>query len=521
MKKYFKHLGVDLPASLVVFLVALPLCLGVGFASTNVEGINDMPNIFAGIIAGIVGGIIVGVLSGSRIGVSGPAAGLITIITAAIATLGSFDAFLVAVVLSGIVQIIAGYARLGILGNYFPSSVIKGMLAAIGITLILKEIPHAFGYDTDFFGDQSFWQPDGHNTFSELLYAFNALEPGAIIISALSVFILILFNSEKIKKIALFKVIPGALIVVLLGIGLNALFQSYFPNLFLENKHLVELPVASNLSEFTTFFQFPDFSYLTNPNVYIIALTIALVGSLETLLSVEATDNLDPEKHHTPTNRELKAQGVGNIVSGLIGGLPITQVIVRSSANVSAGGKSKFSTIVHGIFLLLSVLFIPTLINLIPLASLAAILIMVGYKLARIELFKSMFKSGYEQFVPFVSTIIAVLLTDLLKGIFFGIAVAIFYILRRNFRHSYTITENNEGIVNMELAEEVTFLNKASIIQYFYDAPHGIKMIIDGSKCKSINHDVLESIAEFKKFGAIEKNINLSVINISDLGVKQ
>jgi MFS superfamily sulfate permease-like transporter len=519
MKKYFKHLGADLPASLVVFLVALPLCLGVGFASTNVEGIDDMPNIFAGIIAGIVGGIVVGALSGSRIGVSGPAAGLITIITAAIATLGSFDAFLVAVVLSGILQIIAGYAKLGILGNYFPSSVIKGMLAAIGITLILKEIPHAFGYDADFFGDESFWQPDGHNTFSELLYAFNALEPGAIIISVLSILILILFNTEKMKKIAIFKIVPGALIVVLLGIALNVLFQTSFPDFLLNEKHLVQLPVASSLSEFTTFFQFPDFSHLTNPNVYIIAGTIALVGSLETLLSVEATDNLDPDKHHTPTNRELKAQGVGNIVSGLIGGLPVTQVIVRSSANVSAGGKSKVSTIVHGLFLLLSVFFIPTLINLIPLASLAAILIMVGYKLARVQLFKTMYKSGYEQFVPFIATIVGVLLTDLLKGIFIGIAVAIFYILRRNFRHNYTITETETADgpeIHMDLAEEVTFLNKASIVQYFYDAPEGVSMIIDGSNCKSINHDVLESITEFKRFGAPEKRIKLTVVNIPD-----
>jgi len=516
MKKHIKHLGADLPASLVVFLVALPLCLGIGFASTNVEGIGSTPNIFAGLIAGIVGGIIVGVLSGSRIGVSGPAAGLITIITAAIATLGSFDAFLVAVVLSGVIQIIAGYARLGILGNYFPSSVIKGMLAAIGITLILKEIPHAFGYDTDFFGDESFLQTDGHNTFSELLYAFNALEPGAIIISLLSILVLILFNQERFKKIALFKLIPGALIVVLLGIGLNLLFQAYFPELALSKKHLVGLPVATSLSEFTTFFQFPNFSYLSNPNVYIIAATIALVGSLETLLSVEATDNLDPDKHHTPTNRELKAQGVGNIVSGLIGGLPVTQVIVRSSANVSAGGKSKLATIIHGLLLLLSVFFIPTLINLIPLASLAAILIMVGYKLAQVQLFKYMFRSGYEQFVPFVATIVGVLLTDLLKGIFIGIGVAVFYILRRNFRHSYTITDTDKGEINLELAEDVTFLNKASIVQYFYDAPEGVTMTIDGSKCKSINHDVLESIAEFKKFGAPEKKIKLSVINIPD-----
>ena len=520
MKQYFKHLGADLPASLVVFLVALPLCLGIGLASTSVEGIEGMPNIFSGIIAGIVGGIIVGIFSGSRIGVSGPAAGLITIITGALATLGSFEAFLVAVVIGGILQIIAGFAKLGILGNYFPSSVIKGMLAAIGITLILKEIPHALGYDKDFFGDEAFWQMDGENTITELWKATGAFEGGAVIIAIISLGILILFNRPFMQRIALFKLVPGALFVVVIGVLLNLWFKSSYPELLLTDPHLVKLPVAKSISEFTSFFTTPDFSYLTNPNVYIIGATLALVGSLETLLSVEATDDLDPSKHHTPTNQELKAQGIGNIISGMIGGLPITQVIVRSSANASAGGKTKVSAIVHGFLLLLSVLFIPTIINEIPLAALAAILIMVGYKLAKVQLFKLMWKSGYEQFIPFIATIVGVLATDLLKGIAIGIAVAIFYILRRNFRHNYELINeevDGEKVIRMELSEEVTFLNKASIVQYFYDAPEGVKMIIDGSKCRAINFDVLESITEFKKFGAPEKKIDLTIINIPEL----
>jgi len=518
--KLFKNLKNDLPASLVVFLVAMPLCLGVGFASTNVEGITGMPNVFAGIIAGIVGGIVVGFLSGSRIGVSGPAAGLITILTGAILTLGSYEAFLTAVVISGVIQLIMGFAKLGIIGYYFPSSVIKGMLASIGIMLILKEIPHAFGYDKDFIGDLSFLQSDGHNTFSELLYMTYNIQLGAIVISVISIFVLILFNRPFMQRIAVFKILPGALIVVVLGIVLNLFFQSKFPGMYLTGQHLVELPVAKSFSDFTSFFSSPDFSALLNPKVYLIAGTIALVGSLETLLSVEATDNLDPDKHKTPTNRELKAQGVGNIVSGMIGGLPVTQVIVRSSANVTAGGKSKLSTIIHGSLLLVSVAFIPKIINLIPLASLAAILIMVGYKLARIELIKNMYKSGWEQFIPFLATVIGVLMIDLLWGIGIGIFVAIFYILRRNFRHNYILSSEKNGdkeVITFKLAEEVTFLNKASIIEFFCEVPEGVEMVIDGSHCKSINYDVLESIVEFRDFGAPEKHINLTIIGIKEL----
>lgn len=517
MKKNKSTLREDIPASLVVFLVALPLCLGVGLASTSVPGIDGLPNVFSGIIAGVVGGIIVGFFSGSKIGVSGPAAGLITIVIAAISTLGSFEGFLVAVILAGIIQIIAGFSGLGVLANYFPSSVIKGMLAAIGITLILKEIPHAFGYDEDFFGDQSFLQFDGHNTFSELLYAFEALQPGSIIISLVSIAILILFDRPFIKKIALFKILPGALFVVVVGIGLNGLFSLVNPDLVVSGKHLVQLPVPQSFKEITSIFSFPDFSILTNINVYIIAGTIALVGSLETLLSVEATDKLDPDKHHTPTNRELKAQGIGNIISGFLGGLPITQVIVRSSANVNAGGKSNKSTMIHGTLLLVSVLLIPTVLNLIPLATLAAILIMVGYKLSKVQLYKQQYKLGLEQFLPFIFTILGVLFTDLLKGIGIGMVFSIFFILRKNYRNNYSLTvkeldETKE--IKILLSEEVTFLNKGSILESIDQIPENSTVIIDGSRCKAIDYDVLEIIEEFKQFGALERNIELTTINV-------
>lgn len=520
MKELFKYWRNDLPSSLVVFLVALPLCLGVGLASTNVEGVEGMPNIISGLIAGIAGGIIVGMLSGSRLGVSGPAAGLITIVSAAIITLGSFNDFLVAVVLSGVLQVIAGYVKAGVIGSYFPSAVIKGMLAAIGITLILKEIPHALGYDKDFMGDEAFFQMDGHNTFSELLYALEAFHPGAIIISVVSLAILIILERPYFKKFSIFKILPGALWVVVFGILLNYFFKSIGPEFVIGGDHLVKLPVINSLGDVSNFISTPDFSALSNPDVYIIAFTIALVGSLETLLSVEATDKLDPDKHFTPTNRELKAQGVGNIVSGLLGGLPVTQVIVRSSANINSGAKSKLSAVVHGFLLLSTILLIPDVLNMIPLASLAAVLLLVGYKLAKIPLFTQMYKVGLDQFIPFVATIAGVLLTDLLKGIGIGMAIAVFYILRRNYRNNYStlIAEReNRKSVRVTLSEEVTFLNKAGILQLFEELENNSELIIDGSKCQEIDYDVLEVIHNFRNSEAKERQIELQLIDVPDM----
>lgn len=517
---HFKYLKEDFSSSLVVFLVALPLCLGVGQASTDVEGINGIP--ISGLLAGVIGGILVGLLSGSRIGVSGPAAGLITIIITALITLKSFEGFLVAIIFAGLLQIIAGYLKLGVLANYFPSSVIKGMLAAIGITLILKEIPHAVGYDKDFFGDESFFQMDGENTFSELIKALGALHPGAITLSILSIGILLLFDKPYLKKIKLFKILPGALFVVAAGIGLNMIFPLINSTLQISGKHLVQIPIASSFEAFKSMLYFPDFSFLANPQIYIIGGTIALVASLETLLSVEATDKLDPEKHHTPKNQELKAQGVGNIVSGFLGGLPITQVIVRSSANVNAGGKTKLSTIIHGVWLAVAILIIPGILNLIPLSALAAILILVGYKLAKIELFKSQWRLGYEQFIPFISTILGVLFTDLLKGIAIGMVISVFYILRKNYRNNYQLKETsaeNNGSIQIVLSEEVTFLNKGSILETLTAIPNGSKVTIDGSKSREIDFDVLEVIQEFKQYTAPERNIKLITINIPQVAL--
>lgn len=505
----------DLSASLVVFLVALPLCLGIGLASTGQPEL-----VFSGVIAGIVGGIVVGFFSGSRLGVSGPAAGLVVIVLTAMSTLKSFEALLLAVFISGVIQLIAGFLKAGIISYYFPSSVIKGMLAAIGLTLILKEIPHALGYDKDFIGDFSMTQADGHNTFSEIYYAFIYNSTGAIIISVFSIALLLLFDRPFMKRLGLFKFLPGALFVVLSGILLNSLFKFINSEWILEGEHLVQLPVASTVGEFIGFFRFPDFSALSNPDVYIVAFTLAIVASLETLLCVDATDKLDPAKHTTPTNRELKAQGIGNMISGLIGGLPITQVIVRSSANINAGGKSKLSAIMHGVILLLSAIFIPMYLNLIPLASLAAILLMVGYKLSNVSLYKTMYKLGWDQFIPFIVTIIAILATDLLKGIAIGMAFAIFFILRKNYRHAYHYKKDKDGereLITLRLSEEVTFLNKASIQLSLDDLPKNSKVVIDGSRSVSIDHDVLEIIQDFKKMGAPMRNIDVETIAVPDV----
>ncbi len=512
MKQIFKDFKHDLPAGLVVYLVALPLCLGVALAST---GRPDL--LFSGIIAGMVGGIVVGFLSGSNLGVSGPAAGLVVIVLGAIESLGSFETFLLAVVIAGVIQLIAGFLKAGLIGYYFPSSVIKGMLAAIGITLILKEIPHVFGYDKDFMGDMYFDQTDGHNTFTELYYAVRFHSKGAVIISIVSIALLLLFDRPFIKKIQFFKYVPGALFVVLTGVGLNLLFANVFPDFQMKDEHLVQLPVAKTAKDFFSFFKFPDFTQFSNFEVYKVAFTLAIVASLETLLSVEATDKLDPFKRNTPTNRELKAQGVGNIVSGLIGGLPVTQVIVRSSANINSGGRTKLATITHGAILLLSAILIPAFLNYIPLASLAAILLLVGYKLSNISLYRGMYKLGWEQFIPFITTVVAILYTDLLRGIGIGMVVAIYFILRKNYKHSYYYkkeTHKDGEVIRLILSEEVTFLNKGNIQLTLEKLPHNSKVIIDGSKSVNIDYDVVEIIHDFKNHRADSNNIEVELIAI-------
>ena len=506
---FFKSWKQDFPAGLVVYLVALPLCLGIGLASTSVVGQQGMPSVMTGVLAGIIGGTIVALLSNSRLGVSGPAAGLITIVLAAIQELGSFDAFLTALVLAGVLQFVLAFLKFGLLANYVPTAVIKGMLAAIGITLILKEIPHLLGYDNDFFGDESFWQLDGHNTFSELIYALNAFEPGAVIIGLGAVVLLLLFDTKLLKQQKWSTYVPGALVVVLFGILINNFFLG---GMRLTGIHLVVVPKLHSWKEVQQIFHTPDWSQIGNAKVWIIAATLSIVGSLETLLSVEATDKLDPKKHKTNPHKELKAQGIGNLVSGLVGGIPITQVIVRSSANIAAGGQTKLSALFHGLLLLTSILFLSGVLNLIPLAALAAVLILVGYKLAKWSLFVEMYQKGMAQFIPFVITILAVLFTDLLKGIAIGILVAIFYVLKRNYQNHFTLEETPEGF-KLILSEEVTFLNKGGILEAL-NKHKELPITIDASLTKSIDLDVLEALQEFKFNAEQEGRPTITFINL-------
>lgn len=502
----WNYIKSDLPASIVVFFVALPLCLGIALAS-------GAP-LFSGLIAGIIGGIVVGSLSGSNIGVSGPAAGLAAIVLTAITALGGFENFLLAVVLGGIIQVLFGIVRAGVIGYYFPSSVIKGMLTGIGIIIILKQIPHFFGYDASAEGDFAFFQLDGENTFSGIWSTFQHISLGATLIAIIGLVILILWDQYLTKKSKVFQIIQGPLVAVFLGI-IYVIASANNANWAISSEHLVNVPVASSFSELLSKFSSPNFSQISNPQIWITAFTIALVASLETLLCVEATDKLDPEKRVTPTNRELIAQGIGNITSGLIGGLPITQVIVRSSANIQSGGKTKLSAIVHGIFLLLAVVAIPTLLNKIPLSVLAAILFIVGFKLAKPALFKTMYMLGWDQFVPFIITVLGIIFTDLLVGIGLGLMVGILIILWNSFKNSHQLNIDDKlskegNSVTITLAEEVTFFNKSSIIKELESIPIDTRLIVDVSKSKFIDFDILSIFEDFKD-KAKTKNISIVV----------
>jgi len=498
----------DIPASVVVFLVALPLCLGIALAS-------GAP-LFSGLIAGIVGGIVVGALSGSRLGVSGPAAGLAVIVFTAINSLGSFEAFLVAVVLAGLLQLAMGYLRAGVIGYYFPSSVIKGMLSGIGLTIILKQLPHAVGYDADPTGDMSFVQSNGENTLSALDTMLSQIQPGALVVALVSMAILLLWDLPFIKRIKATTWIQGPLVAVVMGVVLNQIFADAAPALAIKASHLVQIPMADGLSGLVGLLTFPDFSHLSNPAVYTTALTLAVVASLETLLCVEATDKLDPSKRVTPTNRELKAQGAGNVISGLLGGLPLTQVIVRSSANIQAGGQSKISAILHGVLLVVAVIAIPSLLNLIPLSVLAAVLITVGYKLAKPALFRSMYAQGPYQFIPFIVTIIGILTTDLLIGIGLGLAVAIFTILLNNYQHAFFVDRDPTGAVRVVLSEDVSFLNRVTVMRALAEVPAGARVVIDASRSMSIDHDVFEILQDFRQRAVVE-NIDVTLEGLDGL----
>lgn len=503
----FKTIKSDLPASIVVFFVALPLCLGIALAS-------GAP-LFSGLIAGIIGGIVVGSLSGSKIGVSGPAAGLAAIVLSAIGTLGGYENFLLAVVLGGVIQLLFGIVRLGIIGYYFPSSVIKGMLTGIGIIIILKQIPHFFGYDATIEGDFAFFEVDGGNTFSEILESVNHISLGPSIIGLISLAILILWDRVLTKKAKIFQLIQGPLVAVIAGIVFFVFMQGN-ESLGFRSTQLVSVPVPEDIDSFFGQFTFPNFGVLGNPDIWIVAFTIALVASLETLLCVEATDKLDPEKNVTPTNRELLAQGTGNILSGMIGGLPITQVIVRSSANIQSGGRSKMSAIVHGFFLLISVMLIPTLLNKIPLAVLAAVLFIVGYKLAKPALFKKMFELGWKQWIPFVTTVGGIVFIDLLKGLALGLAVGIVVILIKSFQNSHFlhIEDMSNGVhkIKMTLAEEVTFFNKGAILKELDSLPRDTYLELDVRKTRYLDNDIVEILQDFR-LKAKDRNINIKLVS--------
>ncbi len=500
----FTNLKSDFASGLVVFLVALPLCLGIAMAS-------GAP-LFSGIISGIVGGIVVGYLSQSHLSVSGPAAGLTAIVLTAITDLGAFPIFLTAVFIAGIIQLGLGLIKAGSISNYFPTNVIEGMLAGIGIIIILKQLPHAFGYDRDFEGDEAFMQLDGTNTVSAVLGLLNYVQLGSILITALSLIVLI--SWDKVPFFKKLKLIPGALIAVILGVVLNEIFTNTGSSLAIAKQHLVSLPLPNSFEELKAIFTTPDFTAFTNTKVWTIGGTIAIVASIETLLCIEAADRMDVQKRYTDTNSELKAQGIGNMISALLGGLPMTSVVVRTSANNSAGAKSKMSAIIHGALLLLSVLLIPTVLNKIPLATLAAILLLVGYKLAKPATVLHFWQKGKYQFIPFIATLVGVVFTDLLKGVALGIAISIVFVLKGNLKRAYHFRKEvytDGDIIHIDLAQEVSFLNKAAIKTTLKSIPENSKVIINANDTVYIAHDILDLIREFKTTRARDENIKVKL----------
>ncbi len=496
MKTYFKQ---DLRSSIVLYLVALPLCLGIALASKA--------PIISGIIAGIIGGIVVGLLSGSNTSVSGPAAGLTIIVLTGLNELPSYQAFLLAVVLAGVFQFILSKIKAGVLGDFIPGAVISGMLVSIGLLLILKQIPHALGYDFDYEGDEEFIQDDGNNTFTEIYYAILDLNWGAFFIAFLSLVILIAWNSKAMDRFTFSHYIPSQLIVVLLGILMNVIYINFFPSFELQGFHLSDVPKIDR--NVLTTWNFPDYGQLTNPAVWQLGITIAFVASIETLLSIQAGDKIDHYKRITPANKELMAQGIGNIASGLIGGLPITSVIVRTSANVNAGAKTKWSTIFHGILLLLSILLLSPYINLIPKAALAAILIHVGYKLSKPAIFIDEYKRKFNRFLPFIITILAILFTDLLIGVIVGIAVSLCFILISNYKTSIMIYED-KGNYLLRFNKDVSFLNKKNLKALLNQVPDGAHLLIDATKADFVDIDIIETIDDFIQ-SAKNKNIRITV----------
>jgi carbonic anhydrase len=494
----------DVPAAIVLVLIALPLCLGISLAA-------GAP-LTAGLIAGVVGGLLVGGLSASPVMVSGPAAGLTAVVIAGIVSAGSFRAFLVSVVLAGLLQLLLSRLRAGVIGYFFPSSVIRGMLAGIGVTLILKQLPHAIGYDVDFEGDESFWQANNETTFSALGNMLGAMHPGAIIVTLLSLAVLLAWDRWRPDRL---RVLPAALLAVIAGIAANAVFPSLNGTFVLAPSHLVQLPVAQSPLDWLAFLVWPDWTAIASPATWRIAATIAVVASLETLLSLDATDKMDPFKRESDTDRELRAQGVGNVVSGLLGGLPIAGVIVRSAANIDAGAQTRRSTMIHGGLLLAVVLALPVLLNLIPLASLAAILLYTGYKLASPALFRMAWAQGAAQFTPFAVTLVAIVVTDLLLGIGIGLSVGFFFILREHLRQPALRQVSGHGAVltRYVLPDQATFLSKANIERTLEAVPPGARIEIDGRNTTRFDPDVLEQLHEFAETARL-RNIDYRMVGI-------
>lgn len=489
----FKYDG---PAGTVVFLVALPLCLGIALAS-------GAP-LFAGIIAGVVGGLLVSLLSGSHVSVSGPAAGLTVLVATAINEIGSFSGFQMAVVIAGGMQVILGLLRMGVVGDYVPHAVIKGMLAGIGGVIILKQIPHALGRDKDYEGDFGFME-NGGNTVTDILEAVVTMNHGALIIALLSLAILVGWEWRAKGGSKLFKLIPAPLVAVVTSVGVNELFRVMAPGMHVSaSEHLVNLPVASSPREFAAQFALPDFTVWMNPKVWQSAAVIAIVGSIETLLSLEAADKLDPYRRISPTNRELFAQGIGNAVSGMIGGLPMTSVVIRTSANVYAGARTRMSSFVHGALLLLSVMLIPGLLNLIPLSCLAAILIMVGYKLTRFSLYREQYDAGWAQFLPFIFTVLAILFTDLLTGVMLGLAFGLFFVIRSNHHASITLVSQDRYYL-LRFNKDATFVNKSELKTRLRSIPHGSHLYVDGTRAFYMDHDIYEVLHDFEKLAPYEE----------------
>lgn len=503
--------GRDAIAGVVVFLVALPLCLGVAQAS------GAQP--IAGLIAGVIGGIVVGILSRSHTSVSGPAAGLTAVVAAQIMSLGSYEAFLLAVVVAGAIQMALGCARAGVIAVYFPMSVIRGLLTAIGVILILKQFPHLLGLHSDPEGDMAFLQPDGQNTFSEMLAAATGFHLGAAAVGLLSIGVLIFWDKIKLLKKS---IVPGPFVVVLLGVALNELLKFNFPQgspWRVGEQHLVQVPVAETLAGVADFIRIPNFARIADPAIWIAGVTVAIVASLETLLNLEAVDKLDPQQRYSPPSRELFAQGAGNVVSGLIGGIPITSVIVRSSVNINAGAATKCSAIFHGVLLLACTVFLPDVLNRIPLSCLAAILMVTGFKLASPKIVKAMWAEGWNRFLPYVITVVAIVFTDLLIGVVIGLVVSTAFILASNLKRPvrHIVEKHVSGDVHrFELASQLSFFNRAILDAALRKIPRGGHVLLDARNTVYIDPDVIDFIRDYRDNMAPARGVNVSLLGFQD-----